>query len=198
VLVAPLAAQLLHSVAFLKLPINRAYTGIVNSNQHLAVCEASFKCADATVLVDSYCSHACPESSIGFQVMVHFPLHSFLISLLLEPLSVDHQRCRVRMNQALWANATIIAASLFGQTVNGWTCSSPIPHFRVPTGYRIDHREPRRTSTENYRQYERVCSSFTADPGLGIRCSKEVFAIWETTIFQVRRGSWQPACSPEK
>jgi len=45
------------------------------------------------------------------------------------PLSVDHQRCRVRMNQALWANATIIAALLFGQRVNGWTCSSPNPAF---------------------------------------------------------------------
>jgi hypothetical protein len=66
------------------------YTGIVNSNQNLVVCDSKLQCADATVLVDSYCFHACPASSIGFQVMVHFPLHSSLISLLLEPLSVAH------------------------------------------------------------------------------------------------------------
>ena len=44
----------------------------------------------ATVVEDSYCFHACRESSIGFQGMVHFALHSSLISLLLEPLSVAH------------------------------------------------------------------------------------------------------------
>jgi hypothetical protein len=64
------------------------------------------------------------------------------------------------LNQASWANnATIIAASLFGQSVNGRTCSSANPSF-LPTGYRIDHREPRRTSTQTYRQYELLCSSF--------------------------------------
>jgi hypothetical protein len=45
--------------------------------------------------------------------------------------------------------------------------------FPIPAGYRIDHREPGRTSTETYRQYELFCSSFTAGPGLGIRCNKE-------------------------
>jgi hypothetical protein len=37
-----------------------------------------------------------------------------------------------------------------------------VPHFRVPTGRRIDHRERRRSSTETYRQHELLCSSFAA------------------------------------
>jgi len=64
------------------------YTGIVTSNQQLVACDASFNLPDASVLVDSYCFHGCPESSIGFEVMVHFALHSSLISLVLEPRSV--------------------------------------------------------------------------------------------------------------
>ena len=47
--------------------------------------DSSFNFAHATVLLDPYCFHACPESSIGLVVMVHFPLHSSLISLLVEP-----------------------------------------------------------------------------------------------------------------
>jgi hypothetical protein len=54
-----------------------------------------------------------------------------------------------------------------------------VPHFRVPTERGIDHREHRRTSTETYRQHELLCSSFAAGPKLGIRCKKEVSAIWE-------------------
>ena len=53
-----------------------------------------------------------------------------------------------------------------------------VPHFPMPTGYRIDHSGPRRSSTETYRQYELFCSSFTAGPELGIRCP-EVLAIWK-------------------
>ena len=49
-----------------------------------------------------------------------------------------------------------------------------ISHFPVPTGYRISHREPRRTSTETYTQFELFCSSFTADPGIGIRCAHDL------------------------
>jgi hypothetical protein len=54
-----------------------------------------------------------------------------------------------------------------------------VPHFRVPTEHRINHREHRRTSTETYRQHEPLCSSFAAGPKLGIRCKREVSAIWE-------------------
>ena len=67
------------------------YTGIVNSNQHLVVGDSSFNLpTPPTMLVDSYCFHACPESSMAFQVMVHFALHSSQISLPLVPLSVPH------------------------------------------------------------------------------------------------------------
>ena len=80
---------------------------------------------DATMLVDSYCFHGCPEPSIGFQGMLHFPLHSSLISVFSNRFQWLVKQCRVQMNQGLWANATVIAASPFGQSVNGWTCSSP-------------------------------------------------------------------------
>jgi hypothetical protein len=40
------------------------------------------------------------------------------------------------------------------------TLLTKVPHFRMPTGYRIDHGGPRRTSTETYRQYELFCSAF--------------------------------------
>ena len=66
-----------------------------------------------------------------------------------------------------------------------------VPHFREPTGRRADHREHRRTSTETYRQLELLCSSFAAGPKLGIRCTKEVSAIWEPRSSRVAmfRGS---------
>jgi hypothetical protein len=34
------------------------------------------------------------------------------------------------------------------------TLLAEVPHFPIATGYRIDHYEPRRTSTETYTQYE--------------------------------------------
>jgi hypothetical protein len=135
------------------------------------------------VLVDSCFFHACPESSTGFQGMVHFSLHSSLISVFSNRFQWLIKQCRVQMNQALWANATVIAASLFGQSVNRMDMLLiGVPHFRVPTGRRIDHREHRRTSTETYRQHELLCSSFAAGPKLGI-CKKEVSAIWEPRSF---------------
>jgi hypothetical protein len=129
--------------------------------------------------------------------MVHFPLHSSLISVFSNRFQWLVKRCRVQMNQALWANATVIAASPFGQSVNGWTCSSPEPRiFVCRTGRRIDHREHCRTSTETYRQHELLCSSFAAGPKLGIRCKKEVSAIWEPRSSRIAmfRGSRRAYC----
>jgi chromosome condensin MukBEF MukE localization factor len=57
--------------------------------------------------------------------MVHFPLHSSLISVFSSRFHWLIKQCRVQINHALCANATVITASLFGQSVNGWTCSSP-------------------------------------------------------------------------
>ena len=62
------------------------------------------------------------------------------------------------------------------------TVLAEIPRFPMPTGYRIDHRESRRTSTETYTQYELFRSSFTAGPELGIRCPRGVCNL-ETTTF---------------
>jgi len=53
-----------------------------------AVCDSSFNVPTPACSWIRIAFHACPESSIGFQVMVHFPLHSSLDSVLLEPLSV--------------------------------------------------------------------------------------------------------------
>src|SRR5690348_18371357 len=71
-----------------------------------------------------------------------------------------------------------------------------VPHFPMPTGYGIDYCGPRRTSTETYTQNELFCFSFTAGPGLGIRCNKEVFAIWKPrpSMFAVVRGSRRAHC----
>ena len=57
------------------------------------------------------------------------------------------------------------------------TLLAEVPHFPMPTRYRIDHCEPRLTSTETQTQYELFRSSFTAGSGLGIRCYKKEFAI---------------------
>ena len=76
------------------------------------------------------------------------------------------------MNQTLWANATIIVASLFGQVSPDGHAFRRIPHFPAPKGYGIDHREPRRTSTETYRQHELFCSSFAAGPTLAFAAAK--------------------------
>ena len=54
------------------------------------------------------------------------------------------------------------------------TLMAEVPHFRMPTR---DHCEPRLTNTETHTQYKRFRSSFTAGPGLGIRCYKKEFAI---------------------
>ena len=69
-----------------------------------------------------------------------------------------------------------------------------VPHFRVPTGRRIDHRKHRRTSTETYRQHELLCSPFDARPTIGIRYTKEVSCNLGTTIVWGRDVSWQGAC----
>jgi len=64
--------------------------------------------------------------------------------------------------------------------------------------YRNNHREPRRSSAENHRQYEVVCSSSTTGTALGYHCNKEVCAIWKPRLFQFRSGWWQSACSLQK
>jgi hypothetical protein len=81
-------------------------------------------------------------------------------------------------DQALFSNATMMAASLFGQSVNASTCSTTIPHFSVPTGNTIQ--------LPASPQKERNLHA-----GLGIRGNKEVFAIWEpqSSRFAVVRGS---------
>ena len=63
-------------------------------------------------------------------------------------------------------------------------------------GYGIDHREPQRTSTETYRQYELFCSAFRTGPRLGIRRNKEVSAIWKPRLPRaaVVRGSRRADC----
>jgi hypothetical protein len=53
-----------------------------------------------------------------------------------------------------------------------YTLLTEVPHFRMPTGYRIDPCGPRRTSTETYRQYDLFCSSFAQVPGLGFAATK--------------------------
>jgi hypothetical protein len=81
-------------------------------------------------------------------------------------------------DQALWENATIVAASLFGQSVSGWTRSSP--KFRIflcPRDTQLI-TGPRRTSTEPYGQYE-LFAPLSHRSQLGIRCNTESFAIWK-------------------
>jgi hypothetical protein len=128
VLVAPLAAQLLQ-VALPDLPIDRVYTGILSSNKHLSSVIKYVVLLPASMcrrhlLVDSYCFHACPESSIGFRGMVHFPLHSSLISVFSNCFQWQRSWPRV----AIWAESQRMDMLLTG-----------IPHFRVPTRRRIDH-----------------------------------------------------------
>src|SRR5215469_4333431 len=71
-----------------------------------------------------------------------------------------------------------------------------VRHFPMPTGYGIDHCEPRRTNTETCTQYELFCSSFTAGPGLGIRGNKDVFALWKPrpSRLAVVRGRRRAHC----
>jgi hypothetical protein len=58
------------------------------------------------------------------------------------------------------------------------TLLTEVPHFPMPTGYTIDHTGPRRTSTEPYGQYE-LFVPLSHRSQLGIRCNKELFAIWK-------------------
>src|SRR6185437_15550088 len=109
---------------------------------------------------------------------VHFALHSSLISSSLEPLSAPHLQCRVQMS-GLWAKATIFAASLFGQSVDGWTCSSQGPAFF----------ECRRNTVSISGA---SLNAFAQVPGLAFAATKGVCNL-ETTAL--RSGSWHPACS---
>ena len=100
-------------------------------------------------------------------------------------------------DRASWANATIIAAPLFGLSVSGWTRSSPKSRiFRCRRDTESITASLDATSTETYTQYELFCSSFNAGPGLGIRCNKEVFAIWKPrpSRFAVVRGRRRAHC----
>ena len=56
------------------------YTGIVTSNQQLVSCDSSFNLAMPPCSWIRIAFMGAPESSIGFEVMVHFALHSSLIS----------------------------------------------------------------------------------------------------------------------
>src|SRR5215470_9323042 len=78
------------------------------------------------------------------------------------------------------------------------TLLTEVPHFRMPTGYRIDHSGPRRTSTETYRQYELFCSSFAQVPGLAFAATKRCLQSGNHDLLGSPSGSWQPACSLQK
>jgi hypothetical protein len=88
-LLAPSAAQALQGGLAWNFQ-STEYTGMLSSNQHLVACDSRFNLSMPGCSLIRIAFHACPESFIGFQVMVHFALHSSLISLLLEPLSVHH------------------------------------------------------------------------------------------------------------
>ena len=62
------------------------------------------------------------------------------------------------------------------------TLLAEVPHFHMPTRNRIDHCEPRLRNTETHTQYKRFRSSFTAGPGLGIRCNKDDCNLETTTV----------------
>ena len=51
-----------------------------------------------------------------------------------------------------------------------------VPHFPMPTGYRIDHSEPRRKSTGTYRQFELFVPLSPQFPSLAF-APREVLAI---------------------
>jgi len=80
--------------------------------------------------------HACPESYIVF--MAWCALCGPLIADLFTSRTAlaAHSRSRPQMT-VLISNATIMAASLFGQAVNAATCSTTVPHYSVPTGNTI-------------------------------------------------------------
>ena len=128
VLVAPLASLPLQ-VALPGTYNQPGYTGIVNSNQHLVNCDSSFN--------------------------VQVPRYSHFMRVV-NPLSVFKRWCNLQSTHrrylyfsnhfqcltnslafrsaSLVANATIMAASLFGQSVSGWTRSSPNPAFSCADG----------------------------------------------------------------
>ena len=105
------------------------YTGIVNSNHQLVNCDSSFN-----VQVPRY-SH--------FMGAVN-PLSAFTRWCNLQSTHrrylyfSNHFQCLTNSlafrSASLVANATIMAASLFGQSVSGWTRSSPNPAFSCADG----------------------------------------------------------------
>lgn len=172
------------------------YTGILSSNQHLVACDSTFNLPTP------------PCSWIRIAFMGALSLYRFrsygalcapLIANLFTPRTPFSASLRVSTSddQASWANTTLIAASLFGQSVSGRTCSSPksrIVLFRRDAESITASLASR--APKNRPQYELFRSSFTASPGLGIRCNKEEFAIWKPRPcrFAVVRGSRRAHC----
>ena len=172
------------------------YTGKLSSNQRLVACDSTFNLSTPPCLWIRIAFMGAPSL---YRLRSYGALCAPLIANLFTPRTPfsASQRVSSSDDQASWANTTLIAASLFGQSVSGRTCSSPksrIFLFRRDAESitaRLASRAPK-----NHPQYELFRSSFTASPGLGIRCNKEEFAIWKPrpSRFAVVRGSRRAHC----
>jgi hypothetical protein len=125
------------------------------------------------VLVDSYCFRACRESSSGFQGIVHFALHSSLISLLLEPLSVSHLQGRVQMTKPMGKSDDHSRVAIWTECRRMDKLLTKVPHFRMLRDTELitaGLAERAQKVIGNMSSF--VPSLFRTSHGVGIRCNK--------------------------
>jgi hypothetical protein len=100
------------------------YTGMLSSNQHLVACDSRFNLSTPGC---SWIRIAFMGALSLYRFRSYGALCAPLIADLLIPRTPFSASLRVSSSddQASWANTTLIAASLFGQSVSGGTRSSP-------------------------------------------------------------------------